>query len=661
MKEFHQAASKGDIATLQALLEKQKSEKGGIDEIDPETGKTALHFAVEGGHAASVQWLLENKANIDAIDRNYDSPLSLAASKLDDAMVNVLLEKSAKTLVFKNAQEALTPLVPLIKLRDVYIQKFKEMKSQGQEILPDELKKLLLCEGLLRTLKTKVLSEAQDRWQKQSSKGAKGVSLQPNGILCLGSAEEIIQLNEKNKKTNMQMVTMDKKGNVEHQEILSNGKPVVNSSARSLYPLPPLVFFASHLDKEILNFIVHNFNFLKQLGYKTLCYEYDHDLTLEATISKFDNTIATIENHKCLDSSQPQREQEKFQEQLEVQAMLKIQVEFLRKAAAETWLKYVGVDKALGELRKLSLMPILPVLNPIREREFAQRIAAEARESQGGIIAIFGTFHMDFQKNLLVEEGPIAECYQFYHGYSTDDISKLYNISHYGLTLQQYHNALTKMKVIDLNLEKGQDQALAIFKKQLSSVKPLESKEIGEKSAILLQYKTKDLEQALRRSATCEDVVQLEKLLKFTIDINSQDINPVKGFTALHLTILHKKPDNAVFLLGQGALYNIPDKTSEKMTAVDYAIQENMNNVLEFIEKEIIFKAYKVTDPELALRMAADKGDIDNLKVLIALKVDVNKPGAKSGQTALDRAIEKGHKACIRLLIKHSKIGFQPT
>ncbi len=53
--EIHQAAKQGDLAKVKSLLDKAP----GLLEMKTEAGKTALHFAVEGGHADVVRYLLD--------------------------------------------------------------------------------------------------------------------------------------------------------------------------------------------------------------------------------------------------------------------------------------------------------------------------------------------------------------------------------------------------------------------------------------------------------------------------------------------------------------------------------------------------------------------------------------------------------------------------
>ncbi len=62
MLEFRQAAAAGDLSTL-IKLSRSGGDDFNIDESGPKSGKTAAHFAAEGGHFEVIYWLFEKGAN----------------------------------------------------------------------------------------------------------------------------------------------------------------------------------------------------------------------------------------------------------------------------------------------------------------------------------------------------------------------------------------------------------------------------------------------------------------------------------------------------------------------------------------------------------------------------------------------------------------------
>jgi ankyrin repeat protein len=83
-------ASKGDVAAIQNLLDQGML----VDEADYD-GRTALHLAASEGHASVVKLLLENKADVNPIDRRGDTvgPLPLLCfDTLDPCFISKLTE-----------------------------------------------------------------------------------------------------------------------------------------------------------------------------------------------------------------------------------------------------------------------------------------------------------------------------------------------------------------------------------------------------------------------------------------------------------------------------------------------------------------------------------------------------------------------------------------
>ena len=85
------SARKGDIPSLQQSL---ASNADLINECDPKTKQTALHAAAQSKQPASVSFLLEREADVDAEDANGDTPLHLAAASGCKECIILLLDKS---------------------------------------------------------------------------------------------------------------------------------------------------------------------------------------------------------------------------------------------------------------------------------------------------------------------------------------------------------------------------------------------------------------------------------------------------------------------------------------------------------------------------------------------------------------------------------------
>lgn len=87
-EEFFKAACAGDLNTLRHF-----------PELVPalHDGATALHFAAINGHIEAARWLLENGADLEATDEEFEAtPVNWAHEKGQDQMVRFLLDQGAR-------------------------------------------------------------------------------------------------------------------------------------------------------------------------------------------------------------------------------------------------------------------------------------------------------------------------------------------------------------------------------------------------------------------------------------------------------------------------------------------------------------------------------------------------------------------------------------
>jgi uncharacterized protein len=101
--EIHEAAQKGDVAKVQALL---KAHPELIFSRDSD-GKTALHVAAYAGQKDVAVLLLANKSEVDARNNEGDTPLILAAALGHKDIVELLLANQAD--INAKGKDAWTP------------------------------------------------------------------------------------------------------------------------------------------------------------------------------------------------------------------------------------------------------------------------------------------------------------------------------------------------------------------------------------------------------------------------------------------------------------------------------------------------------------------------------------------------------------------------
>ena len=73
-----------------------------IDAIGPQ-GQTALHLAMQVPFQNAVMLLIQHKANVNARDASFQTPLHIGASQGNTAMCNYLLNKARSSTVEKHS------------------------------------------------------------------------------------------------------------------------------------------------------------------------------------------------------------------------------------------------------------------------------------------------------------------------------------------------------------------------------------------------------------------------------------------------------------------------------------------------------------------------------------------------------------------------------
>ena len=89
--ELVTASQRGDLARVRELL----AAGGSANDVDPDTGRSALHFAARENRAEVIVVLLDSKADINATDRTGKTPLTMAAENSAVEATKLLIERGA--------------------------------------------------------------------------------------------------------------------------------------------------------------------------------------------------------------------------------------------------------------------------------------------------------------------------------------------------------------------------------------------------------------------------------------------------------------------------------------------------------------------------------------------------------------------------------------
>ena len=142
--------------------------------------------------------------------------------------------------------------------------------------------------------------------------------------------------------------------------------------------------------------------------------------------------------------------------------------------------------------------------------------------------------------------------------------------------------------------------------------------------------------------------------------INAVDSTKNKGWTPLHWGVFKKRASCVQVLLNCGARYDIQDKSEKNQTAIDiFIVTNNPDNpeIAQMIVTHIQNKYVKTEDKNLekVLRNVVNSRDLDldAVKLLIHIGVNVNSASPSNGQTALHIAVLKKHTPIVILLLTH--------
>lgn len=148
----------------------------------------------------------------------------------------------------------------------------------------------------------------------------------------------------------------------------------------------------------------------------------------------------------------------------------------------------------------------------------------------------------------------------------------------------------------------------------------------------------------------CEEFVKL--LLEAGVDPNA---GASEGKSLLHSAVASKNEDLVKLLLDCGADFSFKDSKGNNL--LHLAVKSNNENLVKiFLDKGL--NAYQVGESIMnPLYEAASVGNVNIMKLLLQHGVYVDRADSNNlltaGSTALHVAVQKGHVAAVRLLVKH--------
>ena len=89
---FFHAAQLGDLAALQQYIAQGQS----VTNRHPNNGQTPLHYAAWGGQTNAIQWLIDKKSDVNALDDDGKSPLDYAWMPRGETARKMLITAGAK-------------------------------------------------------------------------------------------------------------------------------------------------------------------------------------------------------------------------------------------------------------------------------------------------------------------------------------------------------------------------------------------------------------------------------------------------------------------------------------------------------------------------------------------------------------------------------------